>query len=149
MAPYPDEVFIATVTVISPRIDPMTRTLRVKATLPNGDGRLRPGLFARADLGIAERHGVPMIPEDAVLQRSDGAIVFLMDGTDRVERRAIRLGGFHDGMVEAVSGLEIGEQVIVRGHARLINGSLVDVRQRDGSIRGSSIAGATGSEGGA
>lgn len=149
VAPYPDEVFTATVTVISPRIDPMTRTLRVKATLPNPDGRLRPGLFARADLGIAERHGVPMIPEDAVLQRSDGAIVFLMNGTNRVERRTIRLGGFHDGMVEAVSGLEVGEQVVVRGHARLIDGSLVDVRQRDGSIRGSSIARADESEGGA
>ncbi len=149
VAPYPDEVFIATVTVVSPRIDPMTRTLRVKATLPNPDGRLRPGLFARADLGIAERHGVPMIPEDAVLQRSDGAIVFLMDGTNRVERRTIRLGGFHDGMVEAVSGLKIGEQVVVRGHARLIHGSPVDVRQRDGSLRGSSIARSAESEGGA
>jgi len=149
VAPYPDEVFIATVTVISPRIDPTTRTLRVKATLPNPEGRLRPGLFARADLGIAERHNVPMIPEDAVLQRSDGAIVFLMDGSDRVERRTIRLGGFHDGMVEAVSGLKVGEQVVVRGHARLIHGSPVDVRQRDGSMRGSSIARAAESEGGA
>ena len=149
VAPYPDEVFMATVTVISPRIDTRTRTLRVKATLPNPDGRLRPGLFARADLGIAERHRVPMVPEDAVLQRSDGAVVFLLNGADRVERRTIQLGGFHDGMVEAVSGLEIGEKVIVRGHARLINGSLVDVRRRDGSIRGSSIARAAESEGGA
>ena len=58
-------------------IDPRTRTLRVKALLANADGRLRPGLFARADLGVAEREGVLMVPEEAVLQRSDGAVVFV------------------------------------------------------------------------
>ena len=140
VSPYPDEVFEATVSMISPRIDPKTRTLRVKATLPNPDGRLRPGLFARADLGVAERENVPMIPEDAVLQRSDGAVVFRMSGADRVERRTIRLGMFHEGMVEAVSGLEIGDRVVVRGQTRLIDGSPVEVRQRDGSIGGPSIA---------
>lgn len=140
VAPYPEEVFQATVTVISPRIDPKTRTLRVKATLPNPDGRLRPGLFARADLGVAERDNVAMIPEDAVLQRSDGAVVFRMNGPDRVERRTVRLGTFRDGMVEAVSGLEIGDRVVVRGQARLISGSQVEIRRTDGSLGGPSIA---------
>lgn len=149
VAPYPDEVFTAVVTVVSPRIDKDTRTLRVKAKIPNPEGRLRPGLFARADLGVAERHGVPMIPEDAVLQRSDGAVVFLLKGNDRVERRTVRLGGFHDGLVETTSGLEIGDRIVVRGHARLIDGSLVEIRNADGSVRGSSIADATAAEGGA
>jgi membrane fusion protein (multidrug efflux system) len=140
VAPYPDESFSATVTMVSPRIDAKTRTLRVKATLPNAEGRLRPGLFARADLGVSERAAVPMIPEDAVLQRSDGAVVFRMVGADRVERRTVRLGVFSNGMVEAVSGVEIGDRVIVRGQARLIDGSPVEVRRRDGTIEGSSIA---------
>ncbi|MGH2898974.1 MAG: efflux RND transporter periplasmic adaptor subunit, partial [Solirubrobacteraceae bacterium] len=68
VAPYPGETFEATVTVVAPTIDPVTRTLRVKGTLPNPDKRLRPGLFARADLGVARREGVLMVPEEAVLQ---------------------------------------------------------------------------------
>jgi membrane fusion protein (multidrug efflux system) len=132
VAPHPDEVFEAHVNVISPRIDPRTRTLRVKARLPNPDGRLRPGLFARADLGVAVRQDVPMIPEDAVLQRSDGAVVFVLDGDSRVSRRNIRLGVFRDGRVEATVGLRVGERVVVRGHSRLVDGSPVDVRTAEG-----------------
>ena len=48
----------------------------MKARIANPDGRLRPGLFARADLGVSVREDVVMIPEEAVLQRADGAVVF-------------------------------------------------------------------------
>lgn len=133
VAPYPDEVFEARVTMISPRIDVRTRTLRVKALLDNADGRLRPGLFARADLGVAQREDVPMIPEEAVLQRSDGSVVFVLTGDDHVARRRIKLGVFRDGWVEVADGVAVGEYVVVRGHARLIDGSVVDLRQSDGA----------------
>ena len=134
VAPFPNEIFYARVTVISPTIDPVTRTLRVKAELPNPDGRLRPGLFARADLGVAERANIPMIPEDAVLQRSDGAVVFRMVGDDRVERVRIRTGVYHDGLVEVADGLSPGDRVVVRGQTALIDGSAVSIRTRDGSL---------------
>jgi len=133
VAPYPDEVFRANVSVISPRIDPATRTLRVKGVLANPDGRLRPGLFARVDLGVSDREGVAMIPEDAVLQRADGSVAFrLVDGS-RVQRRALTTGLFRDGYVEVVEGLEIGDLVVVRGHAALIDGAVVALRHPDGS----------------
>ena len=134
VAPFPDEIFDASVTVISPTIDPVTRTLRVKAELPNPDGRLRPGLFARADLGVAERANVPMIPEDAVLQRSDGTVVFRLLDDDRVERVRIRTGVYRDGLVEVTEGLSPGDRVVVRGQTALIDGSIVSVRRRDGSL---------------
>jgi membrane fusion protein (multidrug efflux system) len=132
VAPHPDEVFVATVNVVSPRIDPQTRTLRVKAALDNAHGRLRPGLFARADLGVAVREGVPMLPEDAILQRSDGQIVFVLDGDSRVERRKVTTGVFRDGLVEVVAGVAAGERVVVRGQARLVEGAAVDVRTSEG-----------------
>lgn len=132
VSPYPERVFPARVTVISPTIDPATRTLRVKAQLPNADGALRPGLFARADLGIARREGVAMIAEEAVLQRSDGAVVFKLVDGDRVERRVVELGTFAPGRVEIARGLEVGDRVVTRGHAALIDGSAVQVRQPDG-----------------
>ena len=94
-------MFRATVHVVSPRIDAATRTLRVKAR-SRIRSALRPGLFARADLGVATREDVPMIPEEAVLQRSDGSVVFVVRDGNRVERRAVRLGVFRDGLVEVV-----------------------------------------------
>jgi membrane fusion protein (multidrug efflux system) len=132
VAPYPDEVFSATVNVVSPRIDPQTRTLRVKAALDNAGGRLRPGLFARADLGVAVREGVPMLPEDAILQRSDGQIVFVLDGESRVVRRKVTTGVFLDGQVEAVTGVLPGDRVVVRGQASLVDGARVEVRNAEG-----------------
>ncbi len=133
VAPFPDAVFDATVSAISPTIDPRTRTLRVKAVLPNGDGRLRPGTFARVDLGVAERGGVTMIPEEAVLQRSDGSIVFRLKGSDRVERVRIQTGLHREGHVEAIGSLAVGDRVIVRGQVGLIDGAKVSLRSADGA----------------
>ncbi len=132
--PYPDQVFHATVSVVSPTIDPRTRTLRVKAVLDNAAGALRPGLFARIDLGVAERSGIAMIPEEAVLQRAEGSVVFRCDDEHRVERILVRTGVHRDGNVEIVSGLAAGDRVVVRGHASLVDGERVAPRQPDGSL---------------
>lgn len=133
VAPFPGETFEAKVSVVSPTIDARTRTLRVKALLPNPDGRLRPGLFARTDLGIARRQGVPMIPEEALLQRVDGAVVFRLRDGDRVERLVVEPGPIRGGWVEIARGLEAGDRVILRGHANLIDGAAVAVRNADGT----------------
>jgi len=133
VAPFPEETFLGTIAVISPTIDPQTRTLRVRASIDNRDGRLRPGLFARADLGVAERPGVVMVPEDAVLQRADGSVIFVMEGSDRVRRVRIETGVYQDGDVEVREGIAGNELVVVRGQTDLIHGSKVSLRNRDGS----------------
>jgi membrane fusion protein (multidrug efflux system) len=133
VTPYPDETFHATVHVVSPRIDPATRTLRVKARVDNPERKLRPGLFARADLGVAVRESVAMIPEQAVLQRSDGSVVFVVRDGNRAERRQVRLGVFREGLAEVVEGVAVGEQVIVRGSSRLVDGAVVELRSADGA----------------
>jgi membrane fusion protein (multidrug efflux system) len=133
VAPYPDEVFHAKVSVISPRIDAATRTLRVKGILANPDGRLRPGLFARVDLGVSDRDGVAMIPEDAVLQRADGEVAFRLVDGKRVQRLVLDTGVYQDGYVEVTRGLAIGDLVVVRGHMSLVDGAVVALRNRDGS----------------
>jgi membrane fusion protein (multidrug efflux system) len=127
VAPYPEEVFVATVTVVYPTIDPESRTLRVKAILANPGGRLRPGLFARADLGVRVRRGVPMVPEEVILQRSDGSVVFRVVAGERVERRVVTIGEFRDGRVEVRSGLDVGDVVVTRGHTDLVDGAVVRV----------------------
>lgn len=133
VSPYPDEVFMGKVSVISPRIDRRTRTLRVKARIQNADGRLRPGLFARADLGIATREGALIVPHEAVLLRAEGQIVYTVDDDDRVHRVVVETGLHQGGRIEIISGLAAGDQVVIRGHAALSDGMLVSRRNPDGS----------------
>jgi membrane fusion protein (multidrug efflux system) len=134
VAPYPGEVFRATLSMISPVVDERTRTLRVKALLPNPDGRLRPGLFARTDLGIAKRSAVLLVPEEAVLQRADGAVVFrAKDGGTRVERRVVQLGKIKNGEAEIADGIDPADSVVVRGHASLVDGEAILARNPDGT----------------
>lgn len=134
VSPYPDEVFEGRVTVVAPTIDPGSRTLRVKARIDNADGRLRPGLFARIDLGIATRDQVAMIPEEAVLRRADGAVVFRSVADDRVERVVIETGAHHEGLVEVVKGLSPGDLIVTRGQFRLTDGQRVSVRTAEGAL---------------
>lgn len=142
VAPYPSESFDAVVDVIYPTIETQSRTLRVKASLPNPTGRLRPGLFARADLGVAFRKGVPMVPDEAILQRADGAIAFRMRDDGRVERRPVSTGTFHDGLVEVREGLKPGDVVVTRGQMDLVDGAVVQVVE--GESRPVDIAAETG-----
>jgi membrane fusion protein (multidrug efflux system) len=133
VAPFPDEIFPGVVTVVSPTIDPRTRTLRVKAQIDNPDGRLRPGLFARADLGIAVREDVLLVPEEAILLRSDGSVVFRRTEGNRVERVVVETGKQRGDRVEIIRGLASSDQVVTRGQAGLIDGALVSPRSPDGS----------------
>jgi len=145
VAPYPGEVFRAEVSMVSPVIDAQTRTVRVKALLANPDGRLRPGLFARAELGIAQHEDVLLVSEEALLQRADGKVVFrAVDGGTRAERRIVEVGPMRAGMVEIRSGLAPGDTVIVRGHSSLVDGAAIAARNPDGSrvVPAASSAGA-------
>jgi membrane fusion protein (multidrug efflux system) len=134
VAPFPDESFDGQVTVVSPVIDPRSRTLRVKAQIANPDGRLRPGLFARIDLGVALRPDVPMVLEEAILRRAEGAIVFRSVDGNRVERVAVETGVHYAGHVEVVKGLAPGDQVVSRGGDRLSDGQTVLARNPDGTL---------------
>ena len=134
VAPFPDESFDGQVTVVSPTIDPRSRTLRVKAQIANPDGRLRPGLFARIDLGVALRPDVPMVLEEAILRRAEGAIVFRSVDGNRVERVAVETGVHYAGHVEVVKGLARGDRVVSRGGDRLSDGQTVLARNPDGTL---------------
>ena len=130
---HPGQVFRAQVSVVAPTIDTRTRTLRVKARLDNAEAMLRPGLFARVDLGVATRRGVRLIPEEAILRRADGAVVFRLGAENRVERLLVETGVQRGGVVEVVRGLEPGDMVVSRGHATLVDGEVVMPRHPDGS----------------
>jgi multidrug efflux pump subunit AcrA (membrane-fusion protein) len=89
-------------------------------------------LFAHVDLGVSERLDVIVVPEDAIVQRADGAVIFRLNDSGRVERVLIETGVYLDGWVEISSGLSLGDVVVVRGQARIDDGVLVSVRLADG-----------------
>jgi membrane fusion protein (multidrug efflux system) len=134
VASFEDEVFRAEVSVVSPTIEAETRTRRVKALLPNPEGRLLPGTFARVDLGVAERSGVVMVPKEALLLRSDGSVLFrLTPEGDRVERVRVEAGRHRGDLVEVRGGVAAGDWVVVRGQTGLVDGSPVTLRNADGT----------------
>jgi membrane fusion protein (multidrug efflux system) len=140
VAPFPSETFQGVVTVVSPTIDARTRTLRVKAQIDNHDGRLRPGLFARADLGIAVREGILLVPEEAILLRSDGSVVFRRGEGNRVERVIVETGEHRGARVEITHGLASGDQVVTRGQTGLVDGALISPRNADGSLVSTAVS---------
>ena len=79
------------------------------------------------------RKGVVTVPEEAVLRRADGAIVYRAIAGNRVERVNVSTGTTRDGWIEIRSGLVPGDFVISRGHADLIDGSLISARHPDGT----------------
>jgi multidrug efflux pump subunit AcrA (membrane-fusion protein) len=73
-----------------------------------------------------------MVPEEALIQRAEGAALYRMVGTDRVQRVRVTTGVFVDGWVEVRGELDAGDQVVVRGQANLLDGGAVSIRTRDG-----------------
>ncbi|QIK37052.1 efflux RND transporter periplasmic adaptor subunit [Caldichromatium japonicum] len=115
---FGDEGFRGTVQVIDSRIDPVSRAVRVRATLPNPDLRLKPGLLMRVILMLNPRTA-PVIPESAVLYRGPERLVMRViaaqDGALSAEPQQVRLGLRLHGLVEVREGLDAGERVIIAG----------------------------------
>lgn len=121
----PEQLFTADISALDPAIDVNGRALKVRAQVDNGQGRLRPGLLVRVLVRGAEREAV-MVPEAAILQRAQGAIVFTLSG-DTASEVKVKLGKRVDGKVEVREGLSAGDVVVTAGNAQLANGAKVEV----------------------
>lgn len=123
----PGEVHSATVEAIDPLVDAQGRAVRLRASLVNPDMRLRPGVFARVRLILAERAEVPVVPE-AALVPAPGNTQFVYRVEDgKVERVNVTTGQRRDAMVEVVDGLAPGAVVVTAGQLKLRDGAAVKV----------------------
>lgn len=126
---YPETVFSGTVSMVNSRVDPVTRTVTVRAVLLNKDRRLLPGLLMSIRLMKNPRSAL-LVPEGAVIQRGEQSFVLAVDrsGSEaRVEERRVQLATRIPGYVEVLSGLEAGDQVIVHGLMQARPGQVVRV----------------------
>jgi membrane fusion protein (multidrug efflux system) len=127
VATYQNRKFQGKVFFISPYVDEGTRTCLVKAHIPNPKNELKPGMFANLDLTLMVRENAIVIPEVALSQVLDGdrANVLVVDSSQTVQLKQIKLGFRLPGEVEVISGLEGGEKVIVEGVQKVGPGSKV------------------------
>jgi membrane fusion protein (multidrug efflux system) len=140
VASQPERTFRAQVEFIDPVVQPSTRMIVVKARAPNPGNLLKAGMFIEARLATATRGGAIVIPEDAVQPLRTANVVWaVVDG--KASRRVAQLGARSQGLVEILSGVEAGEQVVVGGLERMGEGMPVAPRPR-GAARGDSAAAA-------
>lgn len=111
------------------RVDPTTGTLQLRATFPNPDGRLFPGLFVRV-LAPDVTGQQMLIPEVAILRDLAGAYVLLADEKNIVQRRDIQLGARVGTERIITSGLDASDRLIVNGIQRAIPGNPVDPQEQ-------------------
>ncbi len=121
-----NRTFVGIIQAIDPMVDVNGRSLSIRARLPNPEGVLRPGLFARINIkGLVERN-VVMVPESAIVPRAGETFIFRIENGRAVESK-VKLGERRAGQVAIVEGLPINATVVTAGHQRLRDGSIVDV----------------------
>ena len=107
-------------------MDESTRTVLLRARLPNPGARLKPGMFARVSLEFGRRDSALLVPEQAIVPRSDGRFVFrVVEGRAQLTR--IETGVRRPGEVEVLAGLQAGDTIVADGQLRLQDGAAVSV----------------------
>lgn len=113
------------------KIDPNTGTIRVRGVFANpkperGPRPLAPGLFARARLPLGEPHKALLVPERAIGRDQGQAFVYVVNESNEVVYRRVKLGTQHDGMRVIADGLQAGAKIVVNGLQRVRPGVKVD-----------------------
>ncbi len=120
---YPGRIFRGTVDSVDSRVDPVSRSVTVRALLPNEERQLKPGMFLAVRMS---REPAPalVVPESAIVPERGSVFVFVVaDGT--AERREVMIGRRQRGRVELLRGVAAGEHVVVEGSQKIRDGSNV------------------------
>lgn len=125
-AAFPDTPFAGTITSIDPVIDPSSRAVLVRATLPNPGARIKPGMLMTVRVSAEERLG-DAVPELAVTGRGDARFVYVVTPQKMAKQVPVKTGLRDGGMIE-VSGLPPGSRVIGDGVIKVSEGMRVRLR---------------------
>lgn len=117
-------------------VDPSTGTIRVRGEVPNTEGRLYPGLFARVRVPFERLESAVLVVRDAVGVGLEGPYLLVVDEDDTIERRPVEIGQRQDdGTVVVRSGIETDERYVVAGLQRAAPGRTVDPVEVDDPLR--------------
>jgi len=125
---YPGEEFRGEIRSIDSRVDPLTRSILVRAILPNTDNKLRPGMLLRVNL-LRSVDETMILPEKAIVPINDRNFVYVIDKDQIARQVPVTLGRRKPGIVEVLEGINPGDQVVTEGMVRLRDGVAVTVRE--------------------
>lgn len=124
LSAYPERAFEGRVDLINPEVDAATRTVQARLRVPNPEGHLRPGMFARVELVLGTRPEALVVPESALVPSMDEFAVFVVEA-DRARLRPVRVGVRLPGKVELREGLSANTLVVITGTQKLVDGSKI------------------------
>ena len=131
--------FTGRVTALDSVVDETTRNVQVQATLPNPEGKLRPGMFVQTEVVVGANRSVIALPASAVSYAPYGDSVFivtdLLKGPDGktyrgVRQQFVKVDGARGDQVAVVSGVQPGDEVVTSGVFKLRNGAAVQVNNK-------------------
>lgn len=127
VAAYLDRMFEGEVTGIDTRVDPVSRSVAMRAEIANPDALLRPGMLMTVAL-LKDQRMVLAVPEQSLVPVEDKQFVFVVPPDKTAERREVKIGARQPGFVEILSGLKRGEKVVVDGTLKMRPGAPVRVK---------------------
>jgi RND family efflux transporter MFP subunit len=125
----PDKTFNAKVVRTAGALDPASRTLLTELQVPNADGQLFPGMYAEVKFVLPQDDRTLVVPGNAVMIRSDGPKVLVVDAKQTIRARAVKLGRDLGDKVEIASGLNPSESIVANPTDALHDGTEVKVQQ--------------------
>ena len=130
--------FTGRVTALDSVVDETTRNVQVQATLPNPEGKLRPGMFVQTEVVVGANRSVIALPASAVSYAPYGDSMFIvtdLKGPDGqpyrgVRQQFVKVDGARGDQVAVVSGVQPGDEVVTSGVFKLRNGAAVQVNNK-------------------
>ncbi|HEY5794795.1 MAG TPA: efflux RND transporter periplasmic adaptor subunit [Bosea sp. (in: a-proteobacteria)] len=138
----PGRDFQGRIFAVDPVVDVNGRAIKLRATVPNGDLVLKPGLFARITIVVDRRENALLVPESAVVPDGVGKIVYIVDN-GKAKRVPVELGKRLPGKVEIIKGLTPQMIVVSSGQMRLRDGSTVSIKNAQPPLQTSALPGST------
>jgi membrane fusion protein, multidrug efflux system len=132
----PGRVFNGKLTAINSMVDSSTRNITLQATLDNSDHALRPGMFAKAEVMLPEKHKALVVPGSAISYAPFGDSVFVIENkkdektgkeSQVIRQQFVRVGEARGDLVAITQGLKAGETIVSTGVFKLRNGMTVTI----------------------
>lgn len=123
-AAWPDTPLRGSIRAIDPVVDPATRSVKLRAVLPNGDGRIKPGMLLNVRLESRLREAIA-VPELAIVLEGDQRYVYTVGKDGKAQRILVKTGGRSGRFVEVIEGLKPGAPVVTEGVVKLSPGVAV------------------------
>ncbi|MFN3620372.1 efflux RND transporter periplasmic adaptor subunit [Sphingorhabdus sp.] len=123
-AAFPDYLATGKITAIDPVINPQTRTVTLRAILPNRSAMLKPGMLLSVTI-TSNTRTAPAVPELSLVREGDTSFVYTV-GTDlKVKRTPVKTGARDGKFVEVVEGINVGDKIVTEGIVKLSDGATV------------------------